>query len=115
MKKKAWFFVLGLILTINNNVYALDENTCEGLLGKSTMEDLSNIFKYMKILGPALVVIYSTIDYITALVNKDPDEYKKVNKKLVTRLILVAALFFLPIILDLLLSFINEEYTTCVE
>ncbi|UKI29124.1 MAG: hypothetical protein L6V78_01935 [Clostridium sp.] len=48
MKKKAWLIILGLILTINNNVYALSEETCSGLLGESTMEDLSNIFKYMK-------------------------------------------------------------------
>ena len=115
MKKKAWLIILGLILTINNNVYALSEETCSGLLGESTMEDLSNIFKYMKILGPILVIAYSTYDYIVALVNKDAEEYKKVNKKLITRLILVVVLFFLPIILNLLLSFINDSYTTCVE
>ena len=115
MKKKAWLIILGLILTINNNVYALTEETCEGILGESTMEDLSNIFKYMKILGPILVIAYSTYDYISALINKDPEEYKKVNKKLVTRLILVVVLFFLPIILNLLLSFINDTYTTCIE
>ena len=40
MKKKAWLIILGLILTINNNVYALSEETCSGLLGESTMEDL---------------------------------------------------------------------------
>ena len=108
MKKKAWLIILGLILTINNNVYALSEETCSGLLGESTME-------YMKILGPILVIAYSTYDYIVALVNKDPEEYKKVNKKLITRLILVVVLFFLPIILNLLLSFINDSYTTCVE
>lgn len=115
MKKKAWLIILGLILTINNNVYALSEETCSGLLGESTMEDLSNIFKYMKILGPILVIAYSTYDYIVALVNKDPEEYKKVNKKLITRLILIVVLFFLPIILNLLLSFINDSYTTCIE
>lgn len=115
MKKKAWLIILGLILTINNNVYALSEETCSGLLGESTMKDLSNIFKYMKILGPILVIAYSTYDYIVALVNKDPEEYKKVNKKLITRLILVVVLFFLPIILNLLLSFINDSYTTCIE
>ncbi|MDO4375553.1 MAG: hypothetical protein Q4C33_00035 [bacterium] len=115
MKKKAWLLVLGFILTINNNVYAATESSCQGLLGESTMEDLTNVFKYMKILGPVLVIIYSTIDYVTALVNKDAEEYKKVNKKLITRLILTVSLFFLPIILNLLLSFINETYTTCVE
>ena len=115
MKKKAWLIILGLILTINNNVYALTEETCEEILGESTMEDLSNIFKYMKILGPILVIAYSTYDYISALVNKDQEEYKKVNKKPVTRLIIVVVLFFLPIILNLLLSFINDTYTTCIE
>ena len=32
MKKKAWLIILGLILTINNNVYALTEETCEEIL-----------------------------------------------------------------------------------
>lgn len=118
MKKKTMFliFILGLILVLNMNVFADDTTTetCRGLLGNKVMDDLEMILKYVRIFGPIIVVVYTTYDYIAAIVNKDADEYKKVNQKLITRLILVAALFFLPIMLNLLLSFINSAYTTCV-
>ncbi|MCI7554685.1 MAG: hypothetical protein MST00_04570 [Tenericutes bacterium] len=118
MKKRTIFliFIIGLFLILNMNVFADDATTetCRGLLGDRVMNDLEMILKYVRIFGPIIVVVYTTYDYIAAIINKDADEYKKVNQKLITRLILVVALFFLPILLNLLLSFINEAYTTCI-
>lgn len=87
--------------------------TCKSNLG-ILYKDLKSAFNVMKIIGPLLVIIYSSYDYILATVSKDADGLKKANSKLITRFILVAILFFLPIILNVLLSIIDPAYTACV-
>ena len=76
--------------------------------------DLENILKIMRILGPILVVVFSLVDYLSAIVQKDDDSVKKANSKLVKRLVLVVLLFFLPIILDIILGIVDTSYTTCI-
>lgn len=87
--------------------------SCEGMLGTFKV-DLENILKIMRILGPILVVVFSLVDYLSAIVQKDDDSVKKANSKLVKRLVLVVLLFFLPIILDIILGIVDTSYTTCI-
>lgn len=90
------------------------EEVCEGLLGPNLKKDLQSVLKIIRILGPILVVFLTSFEFITAVTSKDEDAIKKCSKKLVTRLILVVVLFFLPVLLDLLLSFLDSKYTTCI-
>lgn len=98
----------------HSNIDITSTTDCAGILG-DFKTDLEEILKIIRIIGPLLVVIYSTYDYLSAVLKKDDDALKKANGKLVKRLILVAILFFLPIILDLILGFIDEKYTTCIK
>ncbi len=91
------------------------EKVCTGLLGKNLKKDLEQVLKIIRIVGPLIVVFLTSIELIGAIVNKDDDALKKVLNKLMTRLALVAVLFFLPIILDILLSFLDEKYTSCLK
>ncbi|MDD4187626.1 MAG: hypothetical protein PHX04_02545 [Bacilli bacterium] len=90
------------------------EAACTGLLGPELKKDLEQILKIIRIAGPLIVVILSSVEFIGAIANKDDDALKKCTQKLATRLILVAVLFFLPILLNILLSFIDQKYTTCI-
>src|SRR5574344_257188 len=98
----------------HSNIDITSTTDCAGILG-DFKTDLEEILKIIRIIGPLLVVIYSTYDYLSAVLKKDDDALKKANGKLVKRLVLVAVLFFLPIILDLILGFIDEKYTTCIK
>ncbi len=90
------------------------DEVCTGLLGENLKKDLEQILKIMRVAGPIIVVILSSVEYITALTSKDDDALKKTTQKLVTRLVLIIVLFFLPVLLNLLLSFIDSKYTTCI-
>jgi len=94
---------------------ANDDDTCDSLLGATFRKDLEQIFKIMIIAGPLIVIVLTTTEFISAIASKDDDALKKCVSKLTTRLILVVVLFFLPILLNLLLSFLDDKYTTCIE
>lgn len=90
------------------------DSKCEGLLGPVLKKDLEQILKIIRIVGPLAVVILSSVEYISAIASKDDDAIKKCTQKLATRLILIVVLFFLPILLNILLSLIDQKYTTCI-
>lgn len=73
-----------------------DENSVAWLLNK--------IFDYVKIIGPILVVVLSSIDFLKVIFNGDDDAMKKAQKKLATRLVLAMALFFIPLLVQAMLS-----------
>lgn len=101
----------------NYTINLLDNNSdqvCDSLLGPAFKKDLEQIFKIMLVAGPLIVVVLTSVEFISAIASKDDDAIKKCTAKLTTRLILVAVLFFLPILLNLLLSFLDEKYTTCI-
>ncbi len=71
---------------------------------------LNTIFNYIKIIGPILVVLLSSIDFIKAVVGTDEKAMKEAQSKLVIRLVAAVALFLIPTLVQLLLSFINQAY-----
>lgn len=87
---------------------------CDSALG-SFKEDLENIMKIIRIIGPILVIILSLWDYLSAIFMKDDDQLKKANGKLTKRLILAALLFLMPTLINLLLSMLNDSYISCIK
>lgn len=68
---------------------------------------LNTLLGYIKIIGPILVVLLSSIDFIRAVLGYDEKAMKEAQRKLIIRLIAAIALFLLPTLIQLLLSFIN--------
>lgn len=58
----------------------------------------------MKVAGPVLVIILSSIDFIKVIVKSDDEEMAKAQKKLITRLILTILLFIIPFIVQFILQ-----------
>ena len=90
------------------NNYDQPQN-CDSLLGNPDNEDsvawlVQKILNYIQVIGPLLVVILSSIDFAKVIIQSDDEAMAKATKKLTTRLILAASLFFLPVIVKVLLS-----------
>lgn len=85
---------------------------CNSLLGDPSDPDyeesvawlLQQILNYIKILGPILVVILSSMDFAKAIMMSDDENMKKAEKKLVIRLVLAVALFLVPTLVGVLLN-----------
>ena len=86
-----------------NDGYNQTQN-CSGdnsLLGNVNDPDsvawlLQQILNYIKILGPILVVVLSSVEFAKVIINSDDEAMAKAQKKLITRIILAACLFFIP-------------------
>lgn len=133
MQKKVILIVLlilGLIIFKPCNIYALesvaDDNSitlisedysvqaretenCNSLLGNPEDEDsvawlVQKVLNYVKIAGPMLVLVFSCIDFLKLIIQSDADSMTKAQKKLYTRLALAVFLFFVPDLVNVLLS-----------
>ena len=82
-------------------------NMEEGALGWL----LVTILNYIKVIGPILVVLLSAVDFVKAVFSSDDKAIKEAQSKLIIRLIAAIALFLVPTLIQVLLSFINQ--TTC--
>ena len=68
---------------------------------------LQIIFKWVKLIGPFIVVVMSGIEFAKVVVMGDDDGMKKAQKNLIVRLILAASLFILPDIVSAFLELFN--------
>lgn len=97
-------------ISIQNNIYVLD--TCSksnSILGDVDCEDsvawlVQQILNYIKIIGPILVVLLSSVDFIKVIVKSDDEAMAKAQKKLIMRLILAVLLFLIPTLVQTVLQ-----------
>ena len=126
MKKKYTFFILIIIMLlfvspINTYAYPVGQvMDCEGTLLGSTADPnsvawlLQQIFTFIKVLGPILVVVLSSIDFIKVIAKGDDDAMAKAQKKLFTRLVLAILLFLIPTLVAVLLDLFGlTSNSTC--
>ena len=65
---------------------------------------INEVLDYLRILGPLLVLVLSSIDFTKAIIQNDDDTMKKAQKKLINRLLLAAVLFIIPSLVTLILE-----------
>lgn len=63
---------------------------------------VQDLFNFIKIMTPVLVIVLSSIEYIKALTNNDASDMKKVNARILKRIVIGIIIFLLPFLLDLL-------------
>ena len=86
-----------------------DNKECKGILGNPDNEDsvawfLVKILNYLRLLGPLMVLVLSSLDFAKAILTSDDESLKKAQSSLITRLILAALLFVLPTLIEVVLD-----------
>lgn len=84
---------------------------CTDFLGdptdsKSVAWLLQKFFNYMKVLGPILVILFSTLDFTKTIMNSDEEAMKKSQKKLGIRMMCAVGIYFLPMLVTLIINLI---------
>ena len=90
---------------------------CNALFGDPTKTGsvayyLQFILDIIKYAGIILCIFLTIVDFAKALLGDDKDMHKALSKKAFSRLIYAVMLFFLPIIVKVLLTFL-DVYGTC--
>ena len=89
-------------------------NDCVTLLGSPKTEGtpayyVSVAFRVVKYVAVGLLIVLSTIDFISAIMSQDKEILNKTVTKVVKRFVLCVVIFILPTILDLVLQYINDS------
>jgi len=62
---------------------------------------LMDLYGYLKIIVPILIIVLSSVDFVVAI-SRDDENIKKAQKKLILRITLGIAFFLIPTILNMI-------------
>lgn len=68
---------------------------------------VDRFLSYIRILGPVAMLLFSSIDYVKAVVLGAEDSFKKANKNILTRAGLIILLFLVPTIVNEIIKLFN--------
>lgn len=102
-----------------NNI-KFEEGSCDTLLGsihnpKDPAYYLDFAFKIIKYLAIVLLFVYTIVEYSKAITSSNQDAIKKATQATIKRLIIAIIIFFLPILINFILSILGIVSTnaTC--
>lgn len=81
--------------------------TCDSLKQTDTYKIIREIFKWIQIAAPIMLIIFGILDFGKAVASGDNDAMKKAQSSFVKRVIVVVIIILLPFIMDLLISLLD--------
>ena len=96
----------------DNKIDAPKELGCESIFKGDLQTYMEKIFSIMKYAGIVFCIGFSIADFVKAILDEDKGALNKIAKKVVTRLFLVALLFFLPTIVNFVVKIIDDNACT---
>ncbi len=88
----------------NTTIKPNDITNCTNIINGKLNNYLIKIFSIMKYAGIVLCIGLTIYDFAKALLDSDKNALNKITKRALTRLVLVALLFFLPTLVNFLIS-----------
>lgn len=122
MKKKLCcygFIFLSSFMTFLPQVFAerktVDQidGSC-GIIDQPILDFISTLWYYLLILGPVVFVIMSLVDIAKTISSSDDGAFKATGARILKRLIGLLLLIVLPVLINWVLGFVNESFSTCV-
>ena len=91
-------------------------DNCDTIIHKDIINLLNEYMSWIRILVPIAIIVFSIVDLFSAIISGKEEEMKKNQQRFVKRLIIGVVIFFVPTIVNFILSIINtvgSNYTTC--
>ena len=98
----------------------MTNQTCASMLGSPNTEGepayyISFAFKIVRYVAIIVLVAFTIMDFVGAVSSADNDQLQKAVNKLILRFVLCIVIFLLPILLDSLLSILNDaQISDCI-
>ena len=83
------------------------------ILGSDFNKILQEIFTMIQLAIPVLVVVLCSVDFAKAVIAQDEKDMKKAQSDAIKRLMIGAAIFFVPTIINLVLKYAGFISGTC--
>ena len=84
---------------------------CQGLLGQELIDKINSYLKIIKIAIPLILIAFGIVDFAKAVFSSSDDAMKKAQKDFIKRLGIAILIFFVPTLLNLILSLANKVWT----
>lgn len=96
-------------LEIEESVYA----SCSDLLiGTDLQEDINDIMTIIRIAVPILLIVLVSYDVFMSVLSGSDDKVKKNRDRIIKRVIIAIAIFFVPTLLNLVFGLVNDIWGT---
>lgn len=86
---------------------------CGSVLGDDLTKVLQDIYRAMQIAIPILVLALCSVDIVKAVIAQDEKDMQAAQMRAIKRVIIGMAVFFVPLILDVLLDLAGLATGTC--
>lgn len=86
---------------------------CGSVLGPDLTSVLQDVYRAVQIAIPILVILLCSVDMVRAVVSQDEKDMQAAQAKAIKRVIIGMAVFFVPLILDVLLDLVGIASGTC--
>lgn len=80
-----------------------------GIIGDNVMKWIRLMLKIFQIAGPILVVVLGLVDFFKSIISNEDDATKKAIQSFGKRLILVVVLILVPILVNFILTVVDEQ------
>ena len=93
-----------IINSLNFLAFSLPSTSDCSLLGEEFQNILNEVFEWLQIATPCLVILLCSVDLAQAVIAQDEKSMQASLPKVVKRVGIGVAIFFLPILLDFILK-----------
>ena len=97
---------------INNLNELLITGSCS-VLGTEFKSILNEVFGWIQIATPCLVILLCSVDFASSVISQEEKNMQAALSKVVKRVMIGVAIFFVPIIVDILLDLAGIATGTC--
>lgn len=82
-----------------------EDANCDAMFEKGAQELMQRIFSIVCTVVPIILIVLGSVDFGNAVLSSDQEAMQKAVKRFTTRCIIAVAIFFLPLIVNLMFSF----------
>lgn len=92
---------------------------CDALFGANylknskTYQEIVKVVNIIKIIIPALLILYGTFDFAKATISSDTEEMKKCQVKFIKRVCIGVAIFFIPTLINVIIGLMSNGISVC--
>ncbi len=102
-----------MISMLLDSMNILVASTDCSVLGEKFTEILNEVFNWIQLIVPTLVIVLCSVDCANAVISQDEKAISGTTNKIIKRVVIGVAIFFVPMLLNILLKLAGIATGTC--
>ena len=102
-----------MISMLLDSMNILVASTDCSVLGEKFTEILNEVFNWIQLIVPTLVIVLCSVDFANAVISQDEKAISGTTNKIIKRVVIGVAIFFVPMLLNILLKLAGIATGTC--